>query len=264
MSSRNSGERRIAAQTIMVCGGKGGVGKTTIATSLALTYRARGLDVAVLDVDLQGPNIPTVMSIDARLNVSAGKIVPATTDSGVRVVSLGLMTDRNAAVTWRGPMLRGAIYQLVNDVAWGKNDVLIVDTPPGTGDIHSAVIAETPVDGAVMVSSATRSSVADTRRCLSMLEHLRVPISGIVSNMSYHVCSHCGERTDLGQGRESLRRFAQEREAAFCDLPLEFDDSAGTPFRLAGLEGPNAVSTKFANFAWQLSGDLRLAGPALP
>jgi ATP-binding protein involved in chromosome partitioning len=185
---------------IAVGAGKGGVGKTTMAVNLAAALAQRGSRVAILDGDLYGPNVPLMLGITERLETDGQKIRPAER-FGMQVVSLGLMTDDDSPVIWRGPMLHGAMSQFFRDVGWNAIDYLIVDMPPGTGDVALSLSQSVPVAGAVVVTTPQTVSVADTRRAIQMYRKLNIPTLGLIENMSHFVCPGCGRESDIfGKG----------------------------------------------------------------
>jgi ATP-binding protein involved in chromosome partitioning len=185
---------------IAVGAGKGGVGKTTVAVNIAMALAMRGSRVAILDGDLYGPNVPIMLGMRTKLETDGKHIVPAER-YGIQVVSMGFLTDDDAPVIWRGPMLHGAIQQFFRDVGWKNVDYLIVDMPPGTGDVALSLSQTVPVAGAVLVSTPQAVSVADTRRAVHMYRKLNIPTLGLIENMSHFVCPGCGRESDpFGKG----------------------------------------------------------------
>jgi ATP-binding protein involved in chromosome partitioning len=181
---------------IAVGAGKGGVGKTTVAVNLALALARCGGRVGILDGDIYGPNVPIMFGINAQLTTDGQKIVPAE-KYGVQVVSIGFMTNDDAPIIWRGPMLHGAVQQFFREVAWKDLDYLIVDMPPGTGDVALSLSQTVPVVGAIVVTTPQRVSLADSRRAIRMYQKLNIPPIGLVENMSYYTCSNCHHEHDL-------------------------------------------------------------------
>ena len=205
---------------IAVGAGKGGVGKTTVAVNLALALAKCGGRVGILDGDIYGPNVPMMLGLNAQQLATDGqRIIPAE-KYGVQVVSMGFLTGDDSAVIWRGPMLHGAIQQFFRDVAWENLDYLIVDMPPGTGDVALSLSQTVPVAGAVLVTTPQQVSLADTRRAVRMYQKLNIPPIGVVENMSYYACPNCHYETDIfgHGGGESL---AEAMEVPFLGrLPV--------------------------------------------
>jgi ATP-binding protein involved in chromosome partitioning len=185
---------------VAVGAGKGGVGKTTVSVNLAMALARLGSRVGLLDGDVYGPNVPMMLGLQAQLTAEGDKIVPAE-KYGVQVVSMGFLTNDDAAVIWRGPMLHGVIQQFFREVAWGELDYLIVDMPPGTGDVALSLAQTVPVAGAIVVTTPQNVAVSDTRRAVRMYQKLAIPTLGLIENMSYFVCPGCGRESDLfGRG----------------------------------------------------------------
>jgi ATP-binding protein involved in chromosome partitioning len=222
---------------IAVGAGKGGVGKTTVAVNLAVALAARGSRVAIVDGDMYGPNVPIMMGLKQRLESSArNKIIPAER-YGVQVVSMGFLTDDDSPVIWRGPMLHGAIQQFFRDAEWKDVDYLIVDMPPGTGDIALSLSQSVPVAGAVLVTTPQTVSVADTRRAVQMYRKLNIPTLGLIENMSYFVCPGCGKESDLF-GKGGGEALANDLSVPFLGSiplyePVRRGGDAGTPVVLS-------------------------------
>ena len=231
---------------IAVGAGKGGVGKTTVAVNLAVALAARGSRVAIVDGDMYGPNVPIMMGLKQRLESSArNKIIPAER-YGVQVVSLGFLTEDDSPVIWRGPMLHGAIQQFFRDAEWKDVDYLIVDMPPGTGDIALSLSQSVPVAGAVLVTTPQTVSVADTRRAVQMYRKLNIPTIGLIENMSYFVCPGCGKESDLF-GKGGGEALAKEMSVPFLGSiplyePVRRGGDAGTPVVLSDPASPPALA----------------------
>jgi ATP-binding protein involved in chromosome partitioning len=215
---------------IAVGAGKGGVGKTTVSVNLAAALAARGSRVAIIDGDMYGPNVPIMLGLKTRLETDGQKIVPAER-YGLQVVSMAFLTDDDAPVIWRGPMLHGAIQQFFRDVRWRDIDYLFVDLPPGTGDVALSLSQSVPVAGAVLVTTPQSVAVADTRRAIHMYRKLNIPTLGLVENMSHFVCAGCGRESDPF-GRGGGRALAAELGLPFLgDVPLQEN------LRVAGDDG---------------------------
>ena len=181
---------------IAVGAGKGGVGKTTVSVNLALALARCGSRVGILDGDIYGPNVPIMLGLNTQLTTDGQRIVPAE-KHGVQVVSMGFLTSDDSPVIWRGPMLHGAIQQFFRDVAWNDLDYLIVDMPPGTGDVALSLSQTVPVAGSIVVTTPQQVSLADTRRAVRMYEKLNIPAIGLVENMSYYACTNCHHEADI-------------------------------------------------------------------
>jgi ATP-binding protein involved in chromosome partitioning len=181
---------------IAVGAGKGGVGKTTVAVNLALALARCGSRVGILDGDIYGPNVPIMLGLSAQLTTDGKRIVPAE-KYGVQVVSIGFLTNDDAPIIWRGPMLHGAIQQFFKEVAWTDLDYLIVDMPPGTGDVALSLSQTVPVVGSIVVTTPQKVSLSDSRRAVRMYQKLNIPTIGIVENMSYYSCPNCHHEADL-------------------------------------------------------------------
>ncbi|MBI4265158.1 MAG: Mrp/NBP35 family ATP-binding protein [Acidobacteria bacterium] len=205
---------------IAVGAGKGGVGKTTVAVNLALALAKCGSRVGILDGDIYGPNVPIMLGLTAQqLTTDGQRIMPAEVHE-LQVVSMGFLTGEDSAVIWRGPMLHGAIQQFFRDVAWKDLDYLIVDMPPGTGDVALSLSQTVPVAGAILVTTPQQVSLADTRRAIRMYQKLNIPPIGVVENMSYYACPNCHYETDIF-GHGGGEALAQVMEVPFLGrLPI--------------------------------------------
>ncbi len=184
------------ARIIAVASGKGGVGKSTTAANLALGLASHGWRVGVLDADVYGPSLPRLFGLSGKPE-SDGKTMRPMRAHGVGVMSIGFLVDEGTAMIWRGPMVQSALTQMMRDVTWGELDCLVVDMPPGTGDAQLTMAQTVPLDGAVIVSTPQDLALIDARRAVSMFEKVKVPVLGVVENMSYFLCPKCGERSDI-------------------------------------------------------------------
>jgi ATP-binding protein involved in chromosome partitioning len=206
--------------TIAVASGKGGVGKSTVAVNLAVALAMEGARVGLIDCDIYGPSIPMMMNITDKPKLRGQHLEPLE-KFGVKVMSIGFLVDPSQAVIWRGPMASGAVKQFISDVYWGELDYLIFDLPPGTGDIQLTLVQQIPLTGAVIVTTPQEISLADARKGMAMFQKVNVPLLGLIENMSYFVCSHCGEREnifDAGGGR----RAAKEMNIPFLgEIPID-------------------------------------------
>jgi ATP-binding protein involved in chromosome partitioning len=197
---------------IAVASGKGGVGKSTTAVNLALALKSLGLKVAVLDADVYGPSIPKLFGLTGKPAPSdaAGKKMKPMTRYGVEVMSIGFLVPEDTAMIWRGPMVMSALTQLLRETEWGEADVMVIDMPPGTGDVQLTLAQQTPLAGAVIVSTPQDLALIDARKGLNMFAKVNVPVIGIVENMSYFTCTRCGERHEIfghGGAREEAERI---------------------------------------------------------
>lgn len=220
--------------TIAVASGKGGVGKSTVAVNLAAALAMEGAAVGLVDADIYGPSIPLMMGISGRPKLRGQKLEPME-NWGVKVMSIGFLVDPMQAVIWRGPMASGAIKQFMTDVEWGELDYLVFDLPPGTGDIQLTLVQTIPLTGAVIVTTPQDISLADARKAFKMFEKVNVSVLGIVENMSYYICSHCGQRDEIfdnGGGRQA----AEELGTPFLgEIPIY------TSIRVSGDKGKPIV-----------------------
>ncbi len=200
---------------IAVASGKGGVGKSTVACNLAVGLAKLGLKVGVLDADLFGPSMPRLFGITAKPDLAPDgkKLIPLEA-YGVRVMSIGFLIEEGAPVIWRGPMVMSALTQLLREVDWGELDVLVVDMPPGTGDTQLTMAQNVPLSGAVIVSTPQDLALIDARRGIAMFKQVQVPLIGVVENMSYFLCPHCGGRTDV------FSHAGAQREAEKLGVPF--------------------------------------------
>jgi len=207
---------------IAVASGKGGVGKSTVACNLAVGLAKLGLKVGVLDADLFGPSMPQLFGIHSKPSLAPDgqKLVPLES-FGVKVMSIGFLIEEGAPVVWRGPMVISALNQLLREVVWGELDVLVVDMPPGTGDTQLTMAQNVPLAGAVIVSTPQDLALIDARRGIAMFGQVKVPLLGVVENMSYFLCPHCGQRTDVFS-HGGARREAEKLGVPFLgEVPLD-------------------------------------------
>ncbi len=222
---------------IAVASGKGGVGKSTTAVNLAVTLAQTGAKVGLLDADIYGPSIPQMMGLsDHQPDVKDGVIFPLE-NYGVKTISIGYMVQDDQAVIWRGPMVSGAVMQLLHDVEWGELDYLVVDLPPGTGDIHLTLVQQVPLTAAVVVTTPQDIALLDCKRGIAMFDKVHVPTLGIVENMSPFICPHCGEATHIfsTDGAEKLAEKAGVEILAKLPLDITIREmsDAGTPISAA-------------------------------
>ncbi len=207
---------------IAVASGKGGVGKSTVACNLAVGLAKLGLAVGVLDADLFGPSMPKLFGLNSKPSIAPdGKRLIPLESFGVKVMSIGFLIDEGAPVVWRGPMVVSALNQLLREVVWGELDVLVVDMPPGTGDTQLTMAQNVPLAGAVIVSTPQDLALIDARRGIAMFNQVKIPLLGVVENMSYFVCPHCGGRTDVFS-HGGARKEAEKLGVPFLgEVPLD-------------------------------------------
>ncbi len=213
-----SGVKNIVA----VASGKGGVGKSTVAVNLALALRAEGMRVGILDADIYGPSQPMMLGVGAETRplVQDNKMVPIQ-KHGLQTMSIGYLVDEETPMVWRGPMVSMALQQMLNDTLWEDLDCLIVDLPPGTGDIQLTLAQKVPLTGAVIVTTPQDIALLDARRAIEMFNKVRVPVLGVVENMSHHICSQCGHHEALFGAGGGERIAAQYRTELLGQIPLQ-------------------------------------------
>ena len=243
---------------IAVGSGKGGVGKSTTAVNLALALAADGAAVGVLDADVYGPSVPMMLGLAGRPDSPDGKSIEPMRAHGVEAMSIGLLVDQDTPMIWRGPMATGALTQMLNDTRWGDLDYLVVDLPPGTGDIQLTMAQKIPVAGAVIVTTPQEIATLDARKALKMFEKVEVPVLGLVENMAVHVCSNCGHAEHVfgtGGGRQMAEQYGVP---LLGSLPLaatirELGDS-GTP--VVAAQPDSAEAQAYRRLARQLGARL--------
>ncbi len=230
---------------VAVGSGKGGVGKSTIAVNLAAALSQAGARVGVLDGDIYGPTMPIMLGVTAA-PVNDGKKITPRESAGLKFMSMGLMVKSpDQPLIWRGPMAHKAFQQCLFDVQWGELDYLIVDMPPGTGDVHLTLAQSVPLTGAVIVSTPQDVGLKISMKTLRMFEQTKVPILGIIENMSYYICPHCGSK-DYIFGEGGARRAAEQLDISFLgevplDLPIRIQADAGSPIVVAQPDAPSSI-----------------------
>ncbi|HET9195575.1 MAG TPA: Mrp/NBP35 family ATP-binding protein [Vicinamibacterales bacterium] len=245
---------------IAVGAGKGGVGKTTVAVNLALALVKCGSRVGVLDGDIYGPNVPLMLGLNTQLTTDGKQIVPAE-KYGLQVVSIGFLTQDDAPIIWRGPMLHGAIQQFFREVAWKDLDYLIVDMPPGTGDVALSMSQTVPVVGSIVVTTPQQVSLSDSRRAVRMYQKLNIPPIGIVENMSYYQCTNCHHEADIF-GHGGGEALAAELQVPFLGRlpvyqPIREGSDAGVPLVVA--EPSSAAAKAFLTLAERAAAQVSIA-----
>ena len=236
---------------IAVGSGKGGVGKTTVAVNLAVSLAKQGFRVGLLDADIYGPNVPTMLGVTRQPSVLPGNMIEPLTAHGVKFMSVGLLSPGDKQMVMRGPMLHGIIKQFLQQVAWGELDFLIVDLPPGTGDVVISLVQTVPLTGAVVVSTGSSVALQDARKALEMFHQVNVEVLGLVENMSQFTCPHCNQVIDIFS-RGGAERLAKQANLTFLgsielDPEVRHGGDRGLPIVLAG-EG-NAHARQFYEVA---------------
>ena len=244
---------------IAVGAGKGGVGKTTVSVNLAVALSQSGARVAMIDGDIYGPNVPIMLGIQTELGTDGRRIVPAE-QYGIQLVSMAFLTKDDTPVIWRGPMLHGVVQQFFREVAWDDVDYLIVDLPPGTGDVALSLSQSVPVAGAILVTTPQTVSIADTRRAVKMYEKLSVPPMGLVENMSHFVCPTCRTESDIF-GKGGGETLAREMGVPFLGRipiyePIRIGGDQGVPIVIG--EPASAAAEAFRRAAEQLASQLAI------
>jgi ATP-binding protein involved in chromosome partitioning len=229
---------------VAVASGKGGVGKSTTAANIALALATLGLKVGVMDADIYGPSVPKIFGVTGKPRLVSGRTLAPLEAWGLKVMSIGFLIDEETPMIWRGPMVISAITQMLREVAWGELDVLIVDMPPGTGDAQLTLAQQTPLAGAVIVSTPQDLALLDARRGVAMFRKVDVPILGIVENMSYFVAPDTGKRYDIF-GHGGARREAERVGVPFLGevplaMPIRETSDSGRPIVASEPDGPHA------------------------
>jgi ATP-binding protein involved in chromosome partitioning len=262
--ARLEGIRRVIA--VSSC--KGGVGKSTVAVNLALAMAARGRRVGLADVDIYGPSAPMMLGITGQPKPGPDNLIPPLEAHGIEVMSMGFFLDDAAPVIWRGPMAMSATRQFVRGAAWSELDCLVVDLPPGTGDIVLTLCQEVPLDGAVIVTTPQDVALADVKRGVSMFHKVNTPVLGVVQNMSTYVCPKCGTRDDLFGARTGEQLAAELGLPLLADIPIDEivceSGDAGTPVVVSRPDHP--VARAFTELAARVeaAADAAAASKAVP
>jgi ATP-binding protein involved in chromosome partitioning len=251
---------------IAVASGKGGVGKSTTAVNLALGLRDLGLKVGMLDADIYGPSLPKLLAIREKPETIGGTRLKPIDRYGMKVMSIGFLVDEETPMIWRGPMVMSALTQMLRDVEWGTLDVMVVDMPPGTGDAQLTMAQQVPLKGAVIVSTPQDLALIDARRGVAMFKRVDVPVLGLVENMSYFICPHCGTRSDVF-AHGGARHEAERLGVPFLgEVPLHMTirekSDAGLPVVATEPDGPHAKI--YRGIAAQVRAQLDAGGRAAP
>jgi ATP-binding protein involved in chromosome partitioning len=245
---------------VAVGAGKGGVGKSTTAVNLALALRETGARVGLMDTDVYGPNVPQMLGIVGQPEVNDDKKMIPPEGHGLKAISMGMLVPADQPIIWRGPMLHSAVQQFMRDVVWGELDYLVVDLPPGTGDVALSMAQSVPMAGAVLVTTPQDVSVSDVRKAVGMFRQLNIPVLGVMENMSGFVCGHCGERTEIfGQG--GGKRLATDMGITFLgDVPIDArvrsGGDEGKPILIAAPDSP--VAESFRRVAKQVAAQISI------
>ena len=231
---------------IAVASGKGGVGKSTSAVNLALGLQALGLRVGVLDADIYGPSVPRLLGISGRPKQGEGRTIMPMENYGLKVMSMGFLVDEEAAMIWRGPMVQSALMQMLREVVWGDLDVLVLDMPPGTGDVQLTIAQQVPLAGAVIVSTPQDLALIDARKGITMFRKVEVPLLGVIENMSFFIAPDTGKRYDIfghgGAQAEAERIGVPFLGAVPLTMSIRETSDAGTPIVVSEPDGPQAQS----------------------
>ena len=245
---------------IAIGAGKGGVGKTTVAVNLAIALAKCGGRVGLIDADIYGPNVPIMLGVKTQLTTDGEKIVPAE-KFGLQLISMGFLTSDDAPIIWRGPMLHGALQQFFREVRWRDLDYMVVDLPPGTGDVALSLSQTIPVAGSVVVTTPQLVSLADSRRAVAMYKKLNIPPLGLIENMSHFVCPECQHEADIF-GHGGGEKMAEELGIPFLGRipiyqPIREGSDAGVPLMISEPDSP--ASRAFMAAAERMAAQISLA-----
>jgi ATP-binding protein involved in chromosome partitioning len=231
---------------VAVASGKGGVGKTTVAVNLAIALRTLGAKVGLMDADVYGPNVPVMMGTDEQPRAVNEKTIIPVEAYGVKMISMGLLNPGDKPLVWRGPMLHSVIQQFLRSVQWGELDYLLIDLPPGTGDVQLSLIQNVSVTGALVVTTPSLVALADVRKAIEMFRQVNVEILGVVENMSYFNCPHCDGRIDVfghGEGQHMAKNFGVPFLGEIeIDPQIRIGGDTGKPAASHGEDAPGAKS----------------------
>lgn len=257
---------------IAISSGKGGVGKSTVTSNIAVTLAQMGFNVGILDADIYGPSIPTMLDMEGArplsINVDGASKMEPIENYGVKVLSIGFFTQPNQAVIWRGPMAAKALNQMIFDAAWGKLDFLLIDLPPGTGDIHLSIVQSLPINGAIVVSTPQNVALADARKGISMFqqENINVPVLGVVENMAYFTPEELPNNKYYLFGQEGARNLAEDKAVPFLgEVPIvQSIREAGDVGRPAALQNNTLVAQAFEEITRNTVSELMKRNDHLP
>jgi ATP-binding protein involved in chromosome partitioning len=248
--------------TIAIASGKGGVGKSTTAVNLALALQAEGAKVGILDADIYGPSQPRMLGCRMKPDTADGKSIQPNVSYGLDSMSIGYLVDEETPMIWRGPMVTSALEQLLGDTNWSELDYLIIDLPPGTGDIQLTLCQKVPVSGALIVTTPQDISLLDARKALKMFEKVEVTVLGIVENMSTHICSNCGHEEHIfgsGGGRQMAQQYDVELLGSLpLDIHIREGVDNGKP--TVAMEPDSAITASYRDIARKAAARLALTG----
>ncbi|MFA5120591.1 Mrp/NBP35 family ATP-binding protein [Zavarzinia sp.] len=254
------------SKVIAVASGKGGVGKSTTSVNLAIGLSRLGLKVGLLDADIYGPSIPRMLGLSGKPRTTAAKKLVPMEAYGLKAMSIGLLVPEDQAVIWRGPMVMSAIGQLLSEVDWAPLDVLVIDLPPGTGDAQLTLVQRAPLAGAVIVSTPQDIALIDAKKGLAMFQKVEVPVLGIVENMSYFICPHCGGRSDIFSHGGARETAAQLGVDFLGEIPLHMSirehSDDGRPIVALAPESPQAEA--YMALAREVAARIETAGRPAP
>ena len=244
---------------VAVASGKGGVGKSTTAVNIALALKTLGLAVGVLDADIYGPSMPRMLGISGKPVSHDGKTLEPMENHGIKVMSMGFLVAEDTPTIWRGPMVMSALNQMLRGVNWGELDVMVVDMPPGTGDAQLTMAQQVPLAGAIIVSTPQDIALQDARKGLNMFRRVDVPVLGFIENMSYFLCPHCGERTEIfshGGAKAEAEKLGVEFLGELpLDMAIRETSDGGNPIVIAQPDGAYAATyRKIAARLWEILG----------
>ena len=247
---------------IAIASGKGGVGKSTTAVNLALALQAEGARVGILDADIYGPSQPRMLGCRMKPDTTDGKSIQPNVSYGLQSMSIGYLVDEETPMIWRGPMVTSALEQLLGDTSWDELDYLIIDLPPGTGDIQLTLCQKVPVSGAIIVTTPQDISLLDARKALKMFEKVEVSVLGIVENMSTHICSNCGHEEHIfgsGGGQQMAKQYDVDLLGAL-PLDIHIREGADNGKPTVALDPDSAITASYREIARRAAGRLALTG----
>lgn len=252
----------VVKNIIAVASGKGGVGKSTVALNLAIALSKKGLKVGLLDADIYGPSLARLFDIKEKPYSPDGKTMQPVIKEGIATMSMGFVVDEKTPVVWRGPMVQAALLQFIRDVWWGPLDVLVIDTPPGTGDVHLTLAQQASLTGAVIVSTPQEIALIDARKGIGFFEKVNIPILGMIENMSYFDCPHCHHHTNMF-GHGAAQKEAQDNKVPFLgEIPLlpEIRETSDSGKPLTIYKPHSHAATVFAKIADRLWSGIEVLG----